>query len=77
MSTHGMLDECQEHKTWRKVDGPLRSFNYTEQFSWYSHAKHWVDDHNNQRHNPIGLEKSEQRNGAVAEVNACYLQARG
>ena len=27
MLTHGMLDECQEHKTWWKVDGHWQSFN--------------------------------------------------
>jgi hypothetical protein len=58
MSTHGMLDEIQDHKTWRKMeDGRWRSFNYTEPFSRYSKAKHWVDDHNNRRHDPIGLEE--------------------
>ena len=87
MSTHGMLDECQEHRTWRKVDGHWRSFNYTEPFSRYSRVKHWVDDHNNRRHDPIGLEEAWATKWwpmrqftficAVAEVNACYSQARG
>ncbi len=88
MSTHGMLDECQEHKTWQKVDGHLRLFNYTEPFSRYTHAKHWVDDHNNQWHDPIGLEEVWATKWwpmrqftficRLAEVNACYSQqARG
>jgi hypothetical protein len=87
MSTHGMLDECQEHKTWQKVNGHWRSFNYTEPFSRYSRAKHWVDDHNNWRHDPIGLEEVWATKWwpmrqftficGVAEVNACYSQARG
>ena len=87
MSTHGMLDKCQEHKTWQKVDDHWRSFNYTEPFSRYSHAKHWVDDHNNRRHDPIGLEEVWATKWwpmrqftficAVAEVKAYYSQARG
>ena len=88
MSTHGMLDEIQDHKTWRKMeDGRWRSFNYTEPFSRYSKAKHWVDDHNNRRHDPIGLEEVWGTKWwpmrqftflcGVAEVNACQSQARG
>jgi hypothetical protein len=87
MSTHGTLDECQEHKTWQKVNGHWWLFNYTKPFSRYSRAKHWVDDHNNRRHDPIGLEEVWATKWwpmrqftficGVAEVNACYSQARG
>ena len=48
-TTHGMLDECLEHKTWQKVDGHWRSFNYTKPFSWYTRVKHWADDHKSQQ----------------------------
>ena len=57
MSTHGMLETVQDHPTYRKVDGRWKSFKYTEPFSRYSKAKHWVDDVNNRRHDPIGLEE--------------------
>jgi hypothetical protein len=87
MATHGMLEEIQDHPTWRKVDGRWKSFKYTEPFSRYSKAKHWVDDHNNRRHDPIGLEEVWGTKWwpmrhftfmcSVAEVNACHSQARG
>jgi hypothetical protein len=57
MSTHGMLDEIQDNPTYRKVDGSWKTFKYSEPFSCYSRAKHWVDDVNNRRHDPIGLEE--------------------
>ena len=57
MATHGMLEEIQDHPTWRRVDGQWKTFKYAEPFSRYSRAKHWVDDHNNRRHDPIGLEE--------------------
>jgi len=57
MATHGMLEETQDHPTWRRVDGQWKTFKYAEPFSRYSRAKHWVDDHNNRRHDPIGLEE--------------------
>ena len=64
-----------------------RFFNCTELFSRYCCTKHWVDDHNNQRHDPIGLEEVWTMKWwhmqqftficRVVEVNACYSQARG
>jgi hypothetical protein len=45
-STHGMLEMVQDHPTWWKIDGQLKSFKYTEPFSQYSKAKHWVDNVN-------------------------------
>ena len=33
MSTHGILDEIQEHVTWWLVDGTWKSFHYTEPLS--------------------------------------------
>ena len=84
---HGMLDENQEHKTWRKVDGQWRCYNYAEPFSRYSRGKHWIDDHNNCRYNPTGLEEVWGTKWwpmcqftficGVSEVNACYSWARG
>jgi hypothetical protein len=55
MSMHGMLETVQDHPTYWKVDGQWKSFKYT---SRYSRAKHWVDDVNNRRHDPIGLEET-------------------
>ena len=57
MSTHGMLDEIQDHPTYQKVDGSWKPFKYSEPFSPYCRAKHWVDNVNNRRHDPIGLEE--------------------
>ena len=57
MSTHSMLEEIQDHPTWRKVDSRWKTFKYSEPFSRYSRAKHWVDDHNNCWYDPIGLEE--------------------
>ena len=42
-----MLEEIQEHRTWRMVDGQWRLFNYAKPFSFYSQANHWVDNHIN------------------------------
>ena len=87
MSTHGMLDIIQDHPTYRKVDGSWKTFKYSEPFSRYSRAKHWVDDINNCRHDPIGLEEVWQTKWwamhqftficSVAEVNAVHSLARG
>jgi hypothetical protein len=57
MLTHGMLDEIQDHPTYRKVDGHWKSFKYSEPFSHYSQGKHWVDDINNCCCDPIGSEE--------------------
>ena len=69
------LAECRE-----------RSSKYTEPFSRYCHAKHWVDDINNRRHDPIGLEEVWGTKWwamrqftflcSVAEVNAVQSRAR-
>ena len=57
MSTHGLLNEVVDHKTYRQVDGEWKSFNYAEYLSRHNRCKHWVDDVNNRRHDPIGLEQ--------------------
>ncbi|KAL3810770.1 LOW QUALITY PROTEIN: hypothetical protein ACHAXA_001595, partial [Cyclostephanos tholiformis] len=75
-------------KTWRKINGSWKSFKYTEPFSRYARAKHWVDDVNNRRHDPIGLEEVWGTKWlwamrqftflcSVAEVNAVQSRARG
>ena len=56
MSTHGLLNKVPEHTTYRYVGNVWKSFNYVEPMSCHNHAKHWVDDVNNRRHDPIGLE---------------------
>jgi hypothetical protein len=53
---HGVLDEIQDHATWRLMDGVWRTFKCANPFSWHNRAKHWVDDVNNRRHDPTGLE---------------------
>ena len=87
MSTHGILDEIQDHPTWRLVDGTWKSFKYTEPLSRHNRSKHWVDDVNNRRHDPIGLEDVWATKWwpnrqftfilSVAEANAVQARARG
>ena len=86
MSTHGMLDEIQDHPTYRKVNGSWKTFKYSEPFSHYCRAKHWVDDVNNRRHDPIGLEEVWHTNWwpmrqftficSITKVNAVQSRAR-
>ena len=87
MSTHGVLQEIQDHPTWRFVEGEWKTFKYAEPFSRHNRAKHWVDDVNNRRHDPIGLEEVWQTKWwpnrqftfllSVAEVNCVQARARG
>jgi hypothetical protein len=57
MSTHGLMTTVENHTTYRYVGGEWKSFKYCEPMSRHNHAKHWVDDINNRRHDPIGLEE--------------------
>ena len=56
MSTHGLINEISNHKTYRRVAGEWNTFNYNEPISHQNHSKHWVGDVNARRHDPIGLE---------------------
>ncbi len=86
MSTHGTLDEVEGHSTWRCVNGEWRSFRYAEPFSRHNKGKHWVDDVNNRRHDPVGLETTWKTKWwpyrqftfllSIAEVNAGQARAR-
>jgi hypothetical protein len=87
MSTHRVLDEIQDHPTWRQVDGQWKTFKYAEPFSRHNRGKHWVDDINKRRHAPISLESVWNTTKwwanrqftfllSVAEVNAGMAQAR-
>ncbi|KAL7462772.1 hypothetical protein ACHAXS_004154 [Conticribra weissflogii] len=60
MSCHGVLTPVEDHETSRDVtnaDGSrsLVRFKYPEPISRHNRAKHWVDDTNNRRHDPIAL----------------------
>ncbi len=57
MSLHGMLDEIQNHPTGHQIGRVWWLFKYLEPILGHNHAKHWVDDHNNRRHAPIGLDQ--------------------
>ena len=57
MSTQGLLIEVDDHKTYRQKDGAWVSFNYVEYLSRHNRSTYWVDDVNNRRHDPIGLEQ--------------------
>ena len=86
MTTHGTLREIDNHRTRRVVNGEVKSFRYVEPISRHNLAKHFVDDVNNRRHDPIGLDQGwptkrwDHRQFAfflsVAEVNAVNSQAR-
>ncbi len=56
-SLHDILDEIQDHSTGQQVGGQRKSFKYSEPISHDNCAKHWVDNHNNSRHDPLGLEQ--------------------
>jgi len=56
MSTHGILKQVENHVTYRNIDGEWKTFNYVELMLLHNRSKHWVDDVNNRRHDPIGLE---------------------
>ena len=56
MSTHGLINEIPTHKTYRRVAGEWKTFNYTEPISHHNHSKHWVDDVNARRNDHIGME---------------------
>ncbi len=57
MSTHGMTQEVETSEAWRRgKDGQWGKFKYTEPIANHVTSKHWVDDVNNRRHAPIGLE---------------------
>ncbi len=60
MSCHGVLTPLDDHDTFRdttNADGSrLRiQFKYPEPISCHNQPKHWVDDSNNCRHDPIAL----------------------
>lgn len=87
MSTHGLLTPIPDHKTYRQNEsGQWVSFNYPEFLSRHNHSKHWVDDINNRRHDPIGLEQVWHTKWwptrqftficSVAEANAVNCRAR-
>ncbi len=69
------------------MNGQATTFNYMEPISRHNTAKHFVDNVNNRRHDPIGLDagwatkKWEHRQCMffllIAEVNAINSLARG
>ena len=64
-----------------------KTFKYAEPLSRLNRAKHWVDDVNNRRHAPIGLEEMWRTKWwpnrqftfllSVAKVNSVQARARG
>ena len=55
MSTHGLMVETDK-VTYRRVGNEWKKFKYTEAITNHNNSKHWVDDVNQRRHAPIGLE---------------------
>ena len=87
MSTLGLINEVPDHSTYRQKNGEWVTFNYAKYLSRHNHSENWVDDVNNRKHDPIGLEKvwhtqwwpTRQFNfiWSVAEANSVYSRARG
>ena len=86
MSTHGLINDVADHRAFRFLGGEWKSFLYPEPISRHNRSKHWVDDHNNRRHDPIGLDETwrtkcwEHRQFTffvgLSEVNANNTKAR-
>ena len=87
MSTHGVLTEVSNHETSRALaDGSRKKFKYPEPISRHNYAKHWVDDVNSRRHDPIAINDVWRTKWwptrqitmfvGVAEVNANNTRAR-
>ena len=87
MSTHGVLTEVNNHETSRVLaNGSWKKFKYPEPISRHNHAKHWVDDVNSRRHDPIAINDVWRTKWwptwqltmfvGVAEVNANNTRAR-
>jgi hypothetical protein len=55
MSAHAHAQET-DREAWRLGKEGWSSFKYTEAVTNHNIAKHWVDDVNNRRHAPIGLQ---------------------
>ena len=51
-----LVQEIPDHVTYRYINNEWKSFKYVEPMSRHNNAKHWIDDVNNRRHDPIGLE---------------------
>eukprot|EP01082_Thalassiosira_pseudonana_P012650 g11200.t1 g11200 contig5:354636-355736(+) len=85
MSMHGRIEET-DREAWRIGKDGWSSFKYTDAITNHCIAKHWVDDVNNRRHAPIGLDDIWATNWwphrqftfmcSVAEVNANNSLAR-
>ncbi len=56
MSTHRLVTAVENHTTYCFIDGEWTSFHYVDPMSCHNHSKHWIDDVNNCRHDPIELE---------------------
>ena len=62
MSTYGTLEEIADGATIRRIENnnappTTIRFNYTELFYKHFKYRHAVDDHNNNRHQPVSLEQ--------------------
>ena len=57
MSTHGLLNEVPNNSTYQQKYGEWVKFKYARYLSRHIHSKHWVDDVNNRRHDPIVIEQ--------------------
>ena len=87
MSTHVLINEVTDHSTYRQKDGEWVTFKYAKFIYRNNHSKHWADDVNNRRHDPIGIEQVWHKKWwptrqftfifSVSEANAVYSRARG
>ncbi len=55
MSTHGLMVKTNKD-TYQRVGNEWTKFKYKEAIANHDTSMHWVDDVNQRRHAPIGLE---------------------
>ena len=56
MSPNGLINKVPDHSTYQQKYGEWVTFKYAKYLYRQNHSKHWVDDVNNRRHDPIGLD---------------------
>ena len=50
-----VVNEVEDHQAFSMIGGKCITFKYPEPHSGHNKGKHWVDDYNNRRHNPIDI----------------------
>ena len=87
MSTRRLLNKVPNHSTYQPKNGEWVKFKYAKYPTHHNHSNHWVNDVNNRRHDPIGIEQVWHTElwptrqftfiCSVTEASAVYPRARG